>query len=502
MVKNISKFARDCSIEIENARIRFGELSNKNLQRVVNTAYENCKFYENKRFESKEDELYFCKSYSLILIRKSMVVLREKGFVTDSGYNEEKIKSIKTTKRDLYEVNSIIDKCINVLNREISLIEQIKTLVPEFKEFETREVPYKVRNDNTIYAYTFSNNYCFAYCYRVKADLYFFQEKVKEAIEHFQKAADYGCTYAASNLVYVYTQAEYFDLDQAEYYYNQTNYPKIGEPVPEYNQSRLNASNFFSQALMDNGEYLRALEVLKNLKLAKFYALIERSFKNEIEDKIVFCENKLKEQNVEDIKTTELKKYFTNDVVSRMSDDVKVFINSSLKIFDFIEKGMDESNLVLDYSSVTMPLMKAVESILFKVFIESYLEFLKTEKDIDLGIIDDEIKDKDRSKIRESIKIIEIKTVKKLMASENYLNNKTYYYPNPYFENFCKSVGIVDPYWFIIDLCKKIEKLRKMRNATAHKQRIVKSDAEDCLNFLVRETNLIGILYEKFGAIL
>ena len=94
---------------------------------------------------------------------------------------------------------------------------------------------------------------------------------------------------------------------------------------------------------------------------------------------------KIQELNNYTYKEDELFKYFDKDIVNLMNNENKIYILTSLNIYDYMKSK--ENEITMDFSATLMPILKAVENIIFDIVGVNYHEFILRKKEIDINMV-------------------------------------------------------------------------------------------------------------------
>ena len=353
-------------------------------------------------------------------------------------------------------------------------------------------------------------------------------------IDTLEKSVDNGDINAAVQLLYLYTQEDNLDIYRAKTLYYQL--------IQMCGRDDLNKQNVYFafkhifNFYFDNGYYTDAREVAyitfnsvnvewaydslktigvpspicteeEKLKLKnkqeyreKLRKLIDEAMKVSLKKLNELTDSSQKNRNIL------LDAGFDEQVICKMTNQEIVFISTSFKTFEFINK---ESKIALDidYSAATISIYKAVEIMLEKLF-NKYLEYLKSnEKSIDTTKLDKYLTYKSGDiKFRFGTeftcgKVLEfIGEKEKKYISPNYYEKC--YKPHKYFCNFCKKCGIINPESYVQIMIEDMLQIIKLRNETAHRASISKEDAKQTFDILVNVTKFINKIYTDFNKVI
>lgn len=271
------------------------------------------------------------------------------------------------------------------------------------------------------------------------------------------------------------------------------------------------------EVLIEISEFEKAEEIYLSIYnyAYKFFNLINNDDK---ESKVLFDKelknlNEIKDEILEKKNIKELKlinfdvlnkcEYFNDKSMKIMPDIVKRYLSSALQIYEFIDKN----EYLLDYSSFTMPLMKAVEYLLFIIFKESYLPYLLEREENDRYFNHDFIKQKFKVKlndteyrIKKTDEFIDLEFGDALNAISRYdFNNQRYVYGNKYFNEYCYDNNMNNVKENITYFIDCLNKIRLKRNLSAHMNKVTKEDAEECKEYLFTNLKFINFLLNTFS---
>ena len=220
-----------------------------------------------------------------------------------------------------------------------------------------------------------------------------------------------------------------------------------------------------------------------------------------VENHIKDCEQKIQELDNNIYNEDALFNYFDKDVVDLMSDENKIYILTSLNIYNYMKSK--ENEITMDYSATLMPILKAVENMIFYIVGVCYHRFIlgKNEKEIDKNAIEPFINKKYNTISKKENQRLELGTALKLIGDEELSFNiweEKKITPNKYFIEFCNKNNINDSKNVIITIYKYLDNLRNTRNKVAHKDRILEKDLEKCYSILLNDIKFINYLYTNF----
>lgn len=353
-------------------------------------------------------------------------------------------------------------------------------------------------------------------------------------IEILEKSVDLGDIDAAAQLLYLYTQEDYLDIYRAKTLYYQL--LQMCDNIDSRKSTIYFAFKHIFDFYYSNGYYVDAKEIsyitLKSVAakwtldaLLTIGIPVEGSTEEEklklksrqeeqcnyaklIETALENCDKKLKElsDSSQRNKCILIDAGFDEKVIDKMTDQEKVFISTSFKTYEFVNKE-NKNSFNLDYSATTISIYKAVELMLEKLF-NKYLEYLKNnEKTLDLSKIDKYLKCKSggiKFKFGTEFtcgKVLDFigKKFKKYKTPTYY---EQYYEPHIYFCNFCESCGINKAEPYVKNMINDMQQIIKLRNETAHRASVSKEEAKQTFDILVDVTKFINKIYTDFNKVI
>lgn len=272
----------------------------------------------------------------------------------------------------------------------------------------------------------------------------------------------------------------------------------VKESICTREQSKIFACNTMYQYYFNNGMYQNAKEVAQKAEvfIKKSRFLSKEELINIFAHKILECGELIEKSSINE-NTQDLETYFNHQTINMMNNDIKVFINTSLNIYNYIEC----SKFNMDYSAALIPCMKGVELLLYNITIK-YLNFVKKhyKKSINFNFIHKNFKYKDNNNnwlMKENIDRIEYGQVLNSMAKkieEDWVLNV--YFKDFYTQNTENKNNIEEA---LLSFVKRLDDMTQRRNRVAHKGRIFKKDADECIKKLIFEhLGFISLIYENF----
>lgn len=503
-------------IELDNKDTIY-DSSNIEHNNLILSLYNKCVELENYKFEDLTDNYYFDSAYSSALFAYAQLLSYPIIKANSKGalFNKDNINLFSTEKID--KIISLYDKCIDYAVKTIEYKDEDVNIEKSlFRKMIVENDMFKVR---VLYYY---------------AIFLLFIGRVKESINYFLYASYpfengmIGNAPSCEYLIEIFTNDDYLDIDRAMYLYNKLMELKetriIDNDIP-IEAIQVNAFCTMMNYFMRTGYYENAVKLYNEFLTKKISLYTENVLlnneNNDYQKFLDYVKNivnsyKLKLDEINESNVTEDKYLvddFDKDILAKMSGDIKVFITTSIRTFDFLNKENSDKNN-LDFSAAIIPMMKALEILLEKLFVNNYFEFLKKEKDLNLEYINEFLKFKDgrtnKYLLKNSIErftcgnalnmaMDKIWIDKSRLKSSANLEKNFLYSPNYYFCKYCKSVGIKDVENYVQDFGNDLEKILELRNNTAHKNRILPTDAKDAFDILIKTKKFINNLYKDFG---
>ena len=462
------------------------ELQNKKMifdnsdKEWVSEYYNTCKEMENYYWNKPDKKNMYYSNYSHASFYYANILCLD---LMDPGTNQYKKHILKDENEPIVEN---VLKSIELLKQALEYNEKLTSIneLSPFHDILYRNAHELLKRDILTKLGT----------------LYSLYVDVDEGIKYYENAADLNEINALQSLVYIYSREEYFDLDKSLAYY------QILKQNHKTAEQTLFALAYLFNYFFNNGLYKEAKnhiddyknEVLPNLKNDEHTEFATKCL-NELE-------NIINQKTEKTSSFDNLKMFFPDEILSKMESNIKVFISTSLELKKYIDEQNAKGN-VLDYSGATMPVMKALESVLFDIFGRHYLSYLKTIKELDLSKIDncfkkETFKGSKEYKLVDIVNVLELGSILHLIGKYyvNFQNGEIINIEiNPYFKEFCvKKCKIDNADEFIASFVEKLYQIKEKRNETAHKKRIYKEDAEIVSKELIEQYKFIKKIYEMF----
>lgn len=402
-------------------------------------------------------------------------VLQQKYFEAPNVWHFGRIQ------KSYLDNKNIIVHLLNLLNKKLELNKEAHSINGKYKK-ESLESLKKTYADISI-MYLAINDY-------EKFKKYALLGAEIDSIRALRLLVDYYCENENSDL------AKYY-LDKclkADIVYEDP----VEQSIYTREESKFFACNKMYQYYFDRGMYKNAKEVAQKtenfIKKSKFFN--NEMDINTIANIILECEKLIEKENGNE-KTQGLEIYFNDQTINLMNNDIKVFISTSINIYNYINC----SEIDMDYSSALIPCMKGVELLLYNVIIK-FLNFVKKQykESINFDFIHKNFKYKGPNNqwlIKENIDRIEYGQVLNSMAKkieDNWVLNV--YFKEFYMQNTAKKNNIDE---ILLSFVKKLDDMTQKRNRVAHKGRIFKDYADECIkNLIFEHLSFISLIYENF----
>lgn len=308
-------------------------------------------------------------------------------------------------------------------------------------------------------------------------------------------ATQYGSLNAISFLLKYY--CDKLDYDNAYKYYElMNNFNRVNYNNPHQNVIiKLGSYPIYYKFLYNAGMYEESLNVSRTFKeYVSSLNLEQREIVKPIVEHIRKCKKKLEEIKNNECREEVLLQNFKPEILNIMSDDIKIYISTSLNVYQY----MKLTKITMDYSATLMPILKAIESILFEIIGVKYHKFIIEKKEIEKNHIKGFL-NKQGDFIRKIDKL-EYGTALSLIGRKNNYKSleNTEIIPNKYFIEFCNKNNIKESKAVIIKMYEEIDKLREKRNLVAHKNRVYEECVKECYEILLENIKFINYLYTKF----
>lgn len=319
--------------------------------------------------------------------------------------------------------------------------------------------------------------------------------------EKFLLYGKYAVEYDSLNAIYVFLKyyCDRQDYDNASIYYelmrnHRLKYNNMYSNSREIILKKIGCSIYY-QFLYELGMYEDSLNVAKEFK--KYVIdneLIENKleFLKDVNKHIEKCKVQIDKTTQNQYEEGVLLEYFDKEILELMSEDNKIYILTSLNIY----KYMKSSKITMDYSATLMPILKAIENIIFEIIADKYHEFIikkNKEHNIDFKFIKAFVKN---GRIAEKKDRLELGNALSLIGYRHWENNEVII--NRYFKEFCIENNVENSRDVIIKMYNELDELVPKRNLVAHKNRIYEECVKECYDILLDNIKFINYLYTNF----
>ncbi len=469
------------------SRLKNIHLTDVELLNDVNNLINAMKPYESSKFSSLRYEKLFLMMYAHILEIRNKMKFYDIGILNVNGYsiggnepikfNQDKVKQINALLKEYFKINKLNESAL-----------EINCYFEESFKKELNLQSKRVLQDI--------------------ADLYNVLDNYDGAIMFFEEAYEkYQSIKAAASLIRIYTFVDaHLDIDKALNLYDKLLELPYNDDmnIESLKMNKLYGISNIYHYYFNIGDYKNAAYIIQNAISKSQDNMFEVSEGSLLSDLLKRAHDKLNELSEIVVDVGELSSYFNSDVLTVMSDDMKIYIQTSLTVFESIENSKN----ALDYSAALIPVLKGLEDLIYEIYINGYLNYLKTLNNVNYSKIDSSLYYIKYNQNFLKNRVDDFKIGNAIYSAcyvqNNYgaLDSSNSYMPIDYFVNFCSEVcNVEDPAFFIINMVKKLEQIKNIRNKAAHRFRITKTDAIECFNILFKRENFISLLYKNFSKI-
>lgn len=297
------------------------------------------------------------------------------------------------------------------------------------------------------------------------------------------------------------------NIDLILKYYNEViNYPEH----KLFNEQRLQLTMIIAKHYIDNSDYDKALSIYEGWEeyCRKYELPVECNLLNEKEK----CVDLINQQNDTDISiqneiVSTLNEYFDDNIIQKMSTNVSILLNTSIKMYKYFFDEKEDCSRFLDYSPVNVSGLKAMEEILFQIVGVKYLDYLNNldESRIRFYDIPNGLKNTidGNSSLKNAVDFLEYGDAIYAFCKKYIENNETIYRTRASFKYFCCSNGMSEERINEIpNFTAELDKLRVMRNSNSHKNRVIYVNAKECKELLFDTFKIIEKIYNIFDVFL
>lgn len=454
----------------------------------------------NIKEPSEKNKLMFYSNMAELYSYMSKIESKNCKISDGRKYNTE---AIQNEKNKQFIEKILKYKVISLENYKKALDAQtIKTSTEKMKEFSKLNVNQSNDEliDKTVWTLFNENVKGRRILAQDISNLYYILNDEDNFILYGKEAVEYGSLNVISIFLKYY--CDKLDYNNAHIYYELMHKfnPKDFGPDGQNIIIKLYSYTNYYKFLYNLGYYEDSLNVAKEGK--KYYIHLNLDMNQYetlkiINDHIKKCEEQI--SKIKKIKYSEdkLLNYFDKEILDLMCNDNKIYIITSLKIYEFMKT--DETTM--DYSATLMPILKAIENIMYEILAKNYHPFIinvMKQKQIDKRDIRGFL-NKDKEFITE-IDRLEYGKILSLIGHKNisFYDGTSYIIPNRYFTEFCNKNNIKDSKGVITELYTELEKLKDRRNLVAHKNRVFEECVKECYDILLDNIKFINYLYTNF----
>lgn len=320
--------------------------------------------------------------------------------------------------------------------------------------------------------------------------------------ENFLRYGEYAVEFNSLNTIYIFLKyyCDEEDYENAAVYYNLMHSYKSGRLNNPHNDTKLKNASYpiYFKFLYESGMYEKAINVAREFKK---YVIDNELIKNKLEltkpinEQIKKCQLLIEQSKKVQYKEDILLKYFDEKILKLMSEDNKIYIFTSLNIYEY----MKSTKMTMDFSATLMPILKVIENIIFEIFAKKYHDFIMEKKKknyyINPKTIDAFINKKDDTFIQE-MEQLELGSALYLIGYKNLETDVLI--KKRYFKDFCNENNVKNSDDIITTLYNELDKIRTKRNLVAHKDRVLEESVRECYDILLDDIKFINFLYTNF----
>lgn len=465
----------------------------------------NNNFINYNEYIKKFHEFNFIKSESE-KIEKCSKLLEESFKVQEPTGNEKYIYYYSLAELYHYEAKKESQKN-NISNGILFNVDKI--LEEKNSEFLNRIIEYKeksLENYKKCLAFIESSNTKDNYD-RITEGIRILSQEISimyyiiDDEEKFLLFGNEAVKYNSLNSIYIFLKyyCNKHDYENAAIYYNLMHHYKSGRLNNPYQDTMLKKRSYpiYFKFLYNSGMYEDALNVAKEFKK---YVVTNELIENKLEltkplnEQMEKCQSFINKSKETHYKEDILLNYFDKDILNLMSDDNKVYILTSLNIYEH----MKSTQITMDYSATLMPILKVIENIVFEIMAIKYHEYIKKRNEknqINPRDIKAFINQKDNTFI-ENMEQLELGSALYLIGYKYHVTDELII--RRCFIDFCNENNMKNSKDVIIKLYKELDELRTKRNLVAHKNRVFEECVTECYDILLNNIKFINYLYTNF----
>ena len=429
------------------------------------------------------------------------------SFLAELYYYASKIKSVKYKLSNgiIFDVDAILDeknkqhleeileyKIMSFNNYKKSLDNEIiKKSSEKIKAFNKSISQLEI--DKNINGVCYRNREGFRILAQDLSSLYYITNDEDKFLYYGKYAIDFGSL--NSIIVFIKYYCDKLDYDNAFIYYNKMqSFNDLNNNTYKQNVIlKIGCYPIYYNFLYNLGLYDESSNVAKDFK--KYYIGLELDNQYEtlkaINEHIKKCKEQIDKAQKNQYSENILKKYFDEEVLNLMNDDNKIYILTSLNIYEY----MKSIETTMDYSATLMPILKAIENILFEIVGEEYHTFISEKKDVNKIDIKGFLNRNDEFITK--IDRLEYGKILSLLGRKDFYNNGRIL-PNNYFIEFCNKNNVENSKGVTIRIYTELDKLKEKRNLVAHKNRVYEDCVKECYDILLDNIKFINYLYTNF----
>lgn len=319
--------------------------------------------------------------------------------------------------------------------------------------------------------------------------------------DKFLQYGKYAVEFNSLNSIYIFLKyyCDKQDYENAAIYYNLMHNYKSGRLNNSMQDTALKVHSYpiYFSFLYNSGMYEEALNVATEYKN---YVVTNEMIENKLEitrptnENIKKCQLLIEKSKKNNYEEEILLKYFDKEILKLMNDDNKIYILTSLNIYDY----MKSTQITMDYSATLMPILKVIENVIFEIMAKKYHDYImeiNRKGQVSPKHIQAFLNQRDNTFI-ENMEQLELGSALYLIGCKDPVTDELYIRKS--FIEFCNKNNVENSKDTIIKLYKELDKLRTKRNHVAHKNRVFEESVQECYDILLNNIKFINFLYTKF----